>query len=83
MRQIQRARAAILVGRVGCTLALAALVGAWVTQLTGSPLLGMSQTHLFSDATVLALLGIAGLLDGLVHYRAGLDESGRGEGGIS
>ena len=64
------ARIAVYIGRVLFTLALFALVGAWVTQLTGAPLLGMSQQHLFSDATVLALLGIGMFLDALWHARS-------------
>ncbi len=64
-----KARTAVIVGRSLCTLALLSLIGAWVTQLTGAPLLGEGQAHLFSDATVFALLGIASLLDGLIHLR--------------
>lgn len=44
-----------------------ALLGAWVTQMTGRPLAGMSQAHLFSDATVLLLLGISLQLGTLLH----------------
>lgn len=64
------ARIAVYIGRVFFTLALLALLGAWVVQLTGAPLLGMSQQHLFSDATVLALLGIGGFLDAFWHVRS-------------
>ena len=63
------ARLAVFVGRLLLALALVALVGAWATQLMGSPLLGMSQQHLFSDATVLALLGIGSFLDALYHVK--------------
>jgi hypothetical protein len=52
----------------GC-LGLAALLGAWITQLTQRPLFGMSQEHLFNDAIVLVLVGIASLLDSLVHSK--------------
>lgn len=54
-------------GRIALLLSSLSLLGAWYTQLTGSTLLGLSQSHLFSDATVLALLGIAGLVDAQVH----------------
>ena len=64
------ARVAVYLGRILFTLALLALLGAWLTQLTGAPLLGMSQQHLFSDATVLALLGIGMFLDALWHARS-------------
>ena len=69
MNASSAARIAVYIGRVLFTLALLALVGAWVTQLTGATLLGMSQQHLFSDATVLALLGIGMFLDALWHAR--------------
>jgi len=69
MNRTRAARIAVYLGRVFFTLALLALLGAWVTQLTGLPLFGLSQQHLFNDATVLALLGIGGFLDGLWHAR--------------
>lgn len=60
---------AVYIGRVLLALALLALLGAWLTQLTGGTLLGMTQQHLFNDATVLALLGIGMFLDALWHAR--------------
>lgn len=60
---------AIALGRTCGLLAFLALLGAWTTQLTGRPLFGMPQEHLFSDATVLSLFCIAGLLDGIVHAK--------------
>lgn len=63
------ARFSVYAGRLLLTLALVALVGAWTTQLTGGTTFGMSQQHLFSDATVLALLGIGSFLDALWHAR--------------
>jgi hypothetical protein len=63
------ARWAVYLGRIFLTLAFLALLGAWLTQLTGAPLLGMSQQHLFNDATVLALLGLGMFLDALWHAR--------------
>lgn len=60
---------AINIGRFCGLLAVLALVGAWITQLTGGTLLGLSQQHLFNDAIVLSLFCIAGLLDGLLHSK--------------
>ena len=62
-------KTATQLGRIVLFLSLLALLGAWYTQLTGSDLLGMSQTHLFNDAIVLALLGIAGLMDAQLHIQ--------------
>lgn len=57
----------ILGGRVAAALGVLALLGAWLTQMTGSPLLGMRQEHLFADAAVLLLLAIFLVLDGRLH----------------
>lgn len=43
------------------------LLGAWWTQLRGTPLWGMSQEHLFNDAKVLVLLAIWLALGVLIH----------------
>lgn len=56
-------------GRIAILLATAALIAAWAAQFAGGELLGLSQQHFFSDATVLALLGIAFLLDAVIHRR--------------
>lgn len=66
---MNRTKMAIYVGRFCGVLALLALIGAWISQLTGRSLAGMSQQHLFNDATVLSLFCIAGLVDALVHAR--------------
>lgn len=58
------------IGRILLALSFLALLGAWWTQSSGATLVGMSQQHLFNDAIALALLGIAGLLDGVVHRQA-------------
>ena len=58
-----------IVGRIWGWLGLLALIGAWISQLTGQPLFGMSQEHLFNDAIVLTLLCIASLVDSLVHAK--------------
>lgn len=60
-------RVMVAMGRVAIFLAILALLSAWVTEFTGGTLLGWSQQHLFSDATVLTLLGIAFFLDGFLH----------------
>lgn len=62
-------RITVYIGRILLFLALLALLAAWITQLIGGPLLGFSQQHLFSDATVLALLGIGMFLDAFWHAR--------------
>lgn len=59
----------IALGRFCGLLSFLALLGAWITQVTGGTLFGMSQQHLFNDAIVLALFAIAGLLDGLLHSK--------------
>ena len=60
---------AVYIGRILLVLAFLALLGAWLTQLTGGELMGMSQQHLFNDATALSLLGIGSFLDALWHAR--------------
>lgn len=62
-------RPAVYIGRTLIALAFFALVGAWITQLTGGTLLTMSQQHLFNDAIALALLGIGMFLDAIWHAR--------------
>lgn len=57
------------VGRLFAVLAFLALLGAWLTQLTGGTLFGVSQQHAFNDAIVLALLSIVCLLDALLHSK--------------
>lgn len=56
MNTVTKARPAIYIARIFVALASFALLGAWIT-------------HLFSDATVLALLGIALFLDAIWHGR--------------
>ncbi len=66
---MSKSKMAVYVGRFCGVLALLALIGAWITRLTGRPLAGMSRQHFFNDATVLSLFCIAGLIDALVHAR--------------
>lgn len=61
------AKTAAMIGRTLLIAGFLALLGAWYTQLTGEPFLGLSQSHLFSDATVLSLLGIGALFDAKLH----------------
>lgn len=65
----QGAAAMVVIGRVFLTLSFLALLGAWLTEVTEGEIAGMSQQHLFNDAIVLALLGIASLLDAFWHAR--------------
>lgn len=58
---------AATLGRLFLGVGFVSLLGAWFVQLTAQPLLGLSQSHLFSDATVLSLLGIGMLLDAKLH----------------
>lgn len=69
MNNTNIARVAVYIGRFLFTLALFALIGAWITQLTGQPLLGMSQQHFFNDAIALSLLGIGSFLDAIWHAK--------------
>lgn len=57
----------VALGRIALAVSLLALLGAWLTQLTGGSILGLGQQHLFNDAIVLALLGIAFLVDAVIH----------------
>lgn len=66
-RELRRARFATNAGRVVLGLALLALLAAWAAGWNHGSFAGFSQQHLFSDATVLALLGIGSLLDALLH----------------
>lgn len=43
MSTTTKARPAVYIARIFVALAVLALLGAWITQLTGAPLLGMSQ----------------------------------------
>lgn len=69
MNENTLARWAVYLGRIFFTLALLALIGAWITQLSDGRLFGMTQQHLFNDAMVLALLGIGSFLDAFWHAR--------------
>lgn len=66
---MKKSTLAIGLGRLALTVSFLSLLGAWFTQVSGSLLFGMSQQHLFNDAIVLALIGIAGLIDGVIHNK--------------
>lgn len=68
-KNVRRARFFVNVGRCFIFLAILALLGAWITQLTSKSLLSMDQQHFFNDAIVLVLLGIAFSLDALLHSK--------------
>jgi len=57
----------VMLGRVALAGGIFAFIGAWITELTDAPLFGLSQQHLFSDAVVLVLIGIAFLIDAYIH----------------
>jgi len=63
------ARLFIAAGRVLLFLSAVALFGAWLSQIRGSPVLGMPQDHLFYDAITLGVLGIGCLVDAMLHAK--------------
>lgn len=46
-----------------------ALVAAWLAQITGGAILGLSQQHLFSDSMALSLIAIVLFLDAAAHAK--------------
>lgn len=60
-------KTAATIGRIFLAVGFVSLLGAWMTQWTGADFLGMSQVHLFSDATVFALLAIGIFFDAKLH----------------
>lgn len=61
------ARFFVGLGRALLVFAFIALLGAWLTEVTGGSIAGMSQQHLFNDAIALGILGIACLIDSHLH----------------
>lgn len=55
--------------RLFIAFSLLALFGAWITEFRPGPLFGVTQEHLFNDAMILALIGIAFFLDSLLHSK--------------
>jgi hypothetical protein len=66
-RVVKGARIMTAIGRALLALAFLSLLGAWIAAVRGGPVLWATEQHAFNDAIVLALLGIACLLDGIVH----------------
>lgn len=62
-------KTAVWIGRACGVVAVLALIGTGITQVTGGTVLTMTQEHLFAEAQLFALFSIAGLLDGLVHLK--------------
>ena len=67
--QHRYAKVFAFLGRLLLTLAFLSLCSAWVTEVTGRPLGGMSQQHLFNDSMSLSLLGIGSLAGALLHSK--------------
>ena len=63
------ARLFISLGRVLLFLSFLALAAAWITQIRGASLFGMTQEHLFFDAIALGVLGIGCLVDSMLHAK--------------
>ena len=59
----------ITIARVCGIFAIISLIGAWITQITGGSILGMSQQHLFFDSIALSLISIGNFIDSLLHSR--------------
>lgn len=55
-------------------LGVLSLLGAWLAEVTGT-VVGLSQDHLFNDATVLTLLGIAFGIG--THIHRDIEQRGR------
>lgn len=60
---------AAFVGRVFLVLSFLALCGAWLAQITDAAVFGMDQYHLFLDSIAMSVIGMACLVDALVHTR--------------
>ena len=61
----------VILARVLLGLGFLSVVFAWISELTGGEFFGLSQDHLFSDATVLSLLAIGCFLDAAWHSYSG------------
>lgn len=63
------ARFFISLGRVLLLLSFLALASAWITEIRGGPVFGLTQEHLFFDAIALGVLGIGCLVDSMLHAK--------------
>lgn len=68
-KNISRARGTVLLARFFLIGSFFALVTAWLTQITGGAILGLSQQHLFSDSMALSLIAIVLFLDAAAHAK--------------
>ncbi|MEK6805776.1 MAG: hypothetical protein AABY95_03910 [Pseudomonadota bacterium] len=59
----------VYLGRILLTLAFFSMLGAWLAQLTGGSLLGLTSQHLFNDSIAMSLLGIGAFVDAFWHSR--------------
>lgn len=66
-------RVSVGIARLLSFVAFLALLGAWIAQVKGGTLMGLTQEHLFNDAIALALLGIAMFVDAYWHARGSGD----------
>lgn len=62
-------RVFVVLGRLLITLAFVALASAWFSEMRNGPVFGLSQQHLFMDAIALGVLGIACLVDSMLHAK--------------
>ena len=66
---IHRAKIVVTIARVFGTLALFALIFAWITKITGGSIMEMNQQHFFFDSIALSLISIGNLFDALLHFK--------------
>lgn len=59
----------VFVGRVLVALGFVAVFAAWISEVRGGPVFGLTQQHLFFDAIALGVLGIACLVDSMLHAK--------------
>ena len=59
----------ISAGRVLILMSFLALASAWITEIRGGPVFGLTQQHLFFDALALGVLGIGCLVDSMLHAK--------------
>lgn len=59
----------IALGRFLLVLSFLALGSAWLTEIRGGPVFGLTQQHLFLDAIALGVLGIGCLVDSMLHAK--------------
>jgi hypothetical protein len=65
----KKARFFFVLGRIFLVLAFLALIVAWTCSMTAGMMFGMGEQHFFSNAIVLALLGIGFLFVGFIYTK--------------